>query len=409
MEIFYVIFLLSGQFKSFLEFFGFDLPIDLTLVCAVAVVGLTIYKLQKTNHFTTRLVSFNSIAGLLLFFAWMVFTLFYTASQTYSSDKTFYFLLNIIAFSVPFVYKGFDVRRFLKLISFGIIILALGLLPFQFFDLLESSKEMTEDGSFSAIGGLYLTLSEYLGLIVVLFMTKHQKFIFSRTVDILIIITAISLMGLLGARGPVIFALGVWVLYYLNSIEAIRLSVKLKSIRKICFGAFGLVIVLFLMTQFQATQTLLSRSIYRFAYLAQSVFVEGGQDNSSSVRIDLIRDAVGGIFINLKAFFFGHGIGSFGIVTQELDVRMYPHNMILEIWFEMGMIGLGIFVSWIVYLLLKARQLPNKLISYWLLLYVFLNLMKSSSLIDIRVEFAILGLFLVQNFSFSKEEKLSFA
>lgn len=409
MELLFVVFLLSGQFKAFLIFFGIILPVDLTIITSACIVGLSIYKLQKTNNFSTRLVSFNSIAGLLLFFAWMVFTLFYTASEKYSSDKTFYFLLNIIAFSVPFLYKGFNVRLFFQLITLGIIILAIGLLPFQYFDILESSKQIKEDGTFSAIGGLYLTLSEYLGLLAVLFMTKQQKIIFSRNLDVFIIITALSLMFLLGARGPIIFGVGVWVLYYFNSIKVIRLAVKPRTIRQLGIGVFVFTVILVLMTRFDATNTLLSRSFYRFSYLIQGLFSESGQDHSSSVRIDLIKDALNGVFMNLNAFFFGHGIGSFGIITQETDVRLYPHNLILEIWFEMGMIGLSLFAGWIVYMLLKARKLPNDLISYWLLFYIFLNLMKSSSLIDIRVEFAVLGLFMVQNFTTSKNKALAFS
>ncbi|MCK9404730.1 MAG: hypothetical protein M0Q26_15155, partial [Chitinophagaceae bacterium] len=61
---------------------------------------------MKKNTFITLNVTFFSIGLLLLFYAWMIFSLFYSASEEYSTEKTFYFLLNITAFSVPFFFKG---------------------------------------------------------------------------------------------------------------------------------------------------------------------------------------------------------------------------------------------------------------------------------------------------------------
>ena len=31
---------------------------------------------------------------------------------------------------------------------------------------------------------------------------------------------------------------------------------------------------------------------------------------------------------------FGNGIGSYGILSQGIDARKYPHNIFLESWFE---------------------------------------------------------------------------
>jgi len=409
MEIFLVLFLLSGQFKAFLQFFGLQLPVDITVLTAAIVLGITIYKLLKKNSFITLNISFFSIGLLLLFYSWMIFSLFYSASEEYSTEKTFYFLLNITAFSVPFFFKEFNIRLFIKAFTVGIIILAIGLLPFQYFDLLGSSTDLEKGGTFSAIGGLYLTLSEYLGLIVILFMTKKEEVVFTKRLDVVVVVMVVFVMMLLGARGPVIFALIVYALYYLNSIHVIKFTVKKKTIWWMVMGAVFLLVAIVLMTRFEATETLLNRSIYRFTSLVKSALFGESQDHSAHVRILLMQQAMEGIFQNIGSFFFGYGIGSFGIISQGFDIRLYPHNMILEIWFELGLIGLALFLAWIVFVLSELRRLPNRFITYWLLLYIFLNLMKSSSLIDIRTEFAIFALFTVQNFLTSKEKEPAIA
>lgn len=404
MEIFLVLFLLSGQFKAFLQFFGLHLPVDLTVQMAVLVVGLTAYKAVKKNNFNTLNISFFGIGLLLIFYAWMIFSLFYTASEQYSTDKTIYFLLNLAAFSVPFFFREFNIRLFIKTFTIGVVVLAIGLLPFQYFDLLGSSTELKKGQAFSEIGGLYLSLAEYLGMIVILFLTKCSEAIFSKKKDILVVAGIVFVMLLLGARGPVLFAMLVYALYYLYSIRVIRFTIKKSTLRWIGLGTVFLALTIFLITRFEMTETLLIRSLNRFASLVNGALAGGTGDSSTEVRLLLIQQAIDGIFQNLGSFIFGYGIGSFGIITEGFDIRLYPHNMILEVWFELGLIGFALFIAWILYVLLEMRRLPNRFISYWLLLYIFLNLMKSSSLIDIRTEFAVFALFSVQNILVSREK-----
>jgi O-antigen ligase len=168
-------------------------------------------------------------------------------------------------------------------------------------------------------------------------------------------------------------------------------------------GGFLLIISIFLIAQLGVAQKLFANTLFRFTSLINDIIYGGGQDQSADTRVLLIQDAFWGIVKSIDSFLFGYGIGSFGIITWGEDIRLYPHNMILEIWFELGLIGLMAFFIWIVYVLTKLRGQPNQYISYWLIFYVFLNLMKSSSLVDIRTEFAFFALFAVQNFLLVKE------
>ncbi len=409
MEFLLVLFLLSGQIKAFMQFFGLNLPVDFTLITGALLLGFTAYKLIRKNNFSTNNISFFGIGLLLLFYAWMIFSLFYTHSEQYSREKTFYFLLNIAAFSVPFFFNQFNIKRFIRIFVLSTVVLALGLLPFQYLDLLKNVTEPTDGGAYTAIGGLYLSLSEYMGLILILILTMREGNVFSRNYDVLIILFVLGLMVLLGARGPIVFALIVYSFFRLSKITKIHFTIKTKSLVLLSSVFCLLSLLVFLMTRFPATDTLLRHSLYRFYSLLGGAVDGGTADHSSTVRLVLAQEAFTGIFKDIGSFLFGYGTGSFGIMTTGSDIRLYPHNMILEIWFDLGLVGLMVFFVWIVYILTKLRGQPNQYLSYWLMFYIFLNLMKSSSLVDIRTEFAIFALFAVQNFLVVKEPKPALA
>ncbi len=405
MELLLVLFLLSGQVKAFMQFFGLNLPVDFTLITGALLLGFTAYKLIRKNSFSTSNISFFGIGLLLLFYAWMIFSLFYTHSEQYSREKTIFFLLNIAAFSVPFFFNLFNIRLFARIFILSTIVLALGLLPFQYLDLLKNVTVPGAEGAYTAIGGLYLTLSEYLGLILVLILTMREENVFSKRYDPVIVLFVLGLMVLLGARGPILFALVVYSFFRLSKITKIRFTIKTKSIVFLSSVFCLLSLSVFLMTRFPATDTLLRHSFYRFYSLVGGAMDGGTADHSSTVRLVLAQEAFQGIFKDLGSFLFGYGTGSFGYITTGADIRLYPHNIILEIWFELGLVGLLVFLVWIVYILSKAPRQPNQYITYWLLFYLLLNLMQSSSLVDIRTEFAIFALFAVQNFLVVKEPK----
>jgi len=351
----------------------------------------------KSNHFNLREAGFTSLLLLLLFYAWMVFSLFYTRSDHYSREKTLFFLLNIAAFAVPFLYRGFKGRLFIRAFAWTTLILALGLLPFQYFNITQAVKTTAEE-EMPVIAGLYLSLSGFLGLLVVLFLTAKENIMGTRRLDILMALGFILLMLLLGARAPLMFSLGIYLLYYLFNLKEIRLGVKTRTLVILLVGFFCIIGAIVIMTRIDATHALLSRTYNRFVSLFVGSSTDDGMDLSAQVRINLYKDALNGIFSRIDQFLVGFGVGSFGIVTFGEDIRLYPHNIILEIWFEFGLIGLILFTLWLVYVLLSVRGQTHRWIGYWLLFYFFLNLMKSSSLVDIRTEFAFLGLFIAQHF-----------
>jgi O-antigen ligase len=67
-----------------------------------------------------------------------------------------------------------------------------------------------------------------------------------------------------------------------------------------------------------------------------------------------------------------------------VDGRGYPHNIILEIWFELGLIGLFLFLLFAMSSFIYKISKESKT-SWIIFLYIILNLLKSNSLVDIRI------------------------
>ncbi|WP_413772122.1 hypothetical protein, partial [Vibrio campbellii] len=85
-------------------------------------------------------------------------------------------------------------------------------------------------------------------------------------------------------------------------------------------------------------------------------------------------------FDNYFSIFFGEGLGSFGVIVYGIDQYFYPHNVPLEILFEMGLLGLFSFA----FIIISCSRCVGykskyKLFFYTVLMFVLFNFMKSYS------------------------------
>lgn len=68
----------------------------------------------------------------------------------------------------------------------------------------------------------------------------------------------------------------------------------------------------------------------------------------------------------------GFGIGSFGMALSGIDFQLYPHNILIEIWFETGIISLLLFLSCIaIILFIRGRSELKALFIYFLVAAMF--------------------------------------
>ncbi|UHQ98899.1 hypothetical protein HYG81_24345 (plasmid) [Natrinema zhouii] len=95
----------------------------------------------------------------------------------------------------------------------------------------------------------------------------------------------------------------------------------------------------------------------------------------------------------IDAPIFGHGIGSFGVLYVGEDIRSYPHNIVLELGVEGGLVAVILFAAFSGWCLLCAvhnrhrdPHLIGVTVAVWV--YLFANAMVTGDLSTNRMLFA---------------------
>jgi len=394
---FYILFFYSGLIKSILLFYNIDIQIDFTLLSGALLTFNIALSLIK-NNFKIRISKtiFYSSLALLLFSTWIFFTLFFTPSKEYAFIKSFYFLTNLLIFLYPLIINNFNVKSFIKLNLLFVLTFAI----WYFWVDLNSSSFIYLSVKYYIYSSLYLTISTLLGLNLLIFLTAGTSIFKKKIYDIIIVFITIGFMFLIRGRGPLIFAVFTSILYLIyNTLKSKKIKFKI-SINKIITASFifslFITIGIFIIIKFEdEIFIMLSQTLKRF-----DVMLSGVQTNdmgaSVNTRMLHINASIDLIFNNTYNFITGYGIGSYRLLFEGIDGRLYPHNIILEITVEIGLIGLILFSIYLFFNLLYSKK-HNIYISYFVIIYIILNVLKSSSLVDLRIYFAIFSLFLILN------------
>jgi O-antigen ligase len=90
-------------------------------------------------------------------------------------------------------------------------------------------------------------------------------------------------------------------------------------------------------------------------------------------RIDIISNAAD---MALEFPLFGHGTGNYGFYHAGIDVKMYPHNIFAEIFYENGLIGLFLLLMIFTQGLIKFNRInknKNGVLFFSLFIYFLIN------------------------------------
>jgi len=311
----------------------------------------------------------------------MVVSLLYTPSTGYSWFKLLTFATVVITIIIPFIYPRFDVRRFVH----GFVYLA-SLLNFVytavFPKLFASYMSFYQNREFVV---KYLDIGYLSGLVILLAIFVGSRI--KPWIRIPVIAVNFSALVISAARGPMIFF--ALVLVARGIVSAFSLFKKKWTFNKknIALLVSGLVVVgagfyYFLGRYFP----LIERVIRRLSILFDP------QSSSIAERLNQIFFSIRSIFENAANFIFGKGIGSFGIVYSGTDEKLYPHNVLLEIGFELGFIGIFLFVF---LLFLYFKRIRFNLSFLAIFFYLLLNSLKSYSLVDSRIMFGVVGILFI--------------
>ncbi|HNQ67373.1 MAG TPA: O-antigen ligase family protein [Bacteroidales bacterium] len=398
MEYIFALFYLSGILKSFCIYYHMPIPVDLTLLAAVLMlISIVVHYCKEKIPLQYDKRNLIAFGFLLVFYVWLLVTLFYTPSKSYSYQKAALFIPNILAFAYPLVLKKFNIAKFFRFISlvlpiFSIVFISIYL---DYINYRGANKEI-----FEPILGLYLVCSTLLGINVLVLACSKERIFKSSVISTSVLITSLLMMVILGARGPLIFCLVLLILYWgFSIIKTIYIGKILTSgLKKMVYG-FLFLIVFFGMFLFfgEELDYLLGRSLVRFELLMPSESAGGtNMGNSVNVRVEQLNFGMELVTDNLNNSMFGYGLGSFGILHTGQDGRSYPHNIFLEIWIEAGLLGLCFFLCFL-WMIFSKNINGFTYINILVLLFILLNSLKSSSFIDIRVYFAIFGMYILNS------------
>ena len=323
-ELFFAVYLFAGVFKADLNF-----PIDITalflgLTCTSIFVRFLLNPSIK-KHIVAPLVVFLFILSLVLV------SYLYTQSEIYATEK----LIKFIALSSPAILLPFflfdnreSVYRFLFYLAALSVVLSAALIP--------SAINKGSELSFVGFGGNYQGITRLNGVALIiltfLFLVGEKRKIIKFFTFISIMLVSFLFFSA-GGRMPIV-ALLIAVIYAAYQLIKIHKGVVFvrKGTKTLLYASlFGSVVIVFL-----AAKGFFNTLLYRFGVL----FHEAGGGLSASGRIERFITALD---IFKQNPIFGAGLGSFPIYYNGIDLPDYPHNIVLEILAEFGLIGFVVF------------------------------------------------------------------
>ena len=384
-EITFGLFLTAGFFKGdprlqdFLPEF-FDLTVFFGLIVVLSILCKILKKKLKISRIPNKLFLPYIILVFLMFVS-----LFYTEAPIYGWDKFLRFITitTLAIFGPLFLFK--DIKKLHRFLYTLILVSSL--------TVIESIISYSGiDGDFrTAFGSDYLSLGRMAGvaslMIVYYFLTKNDEL---KIRFLWFLLFGLNFFGLLygGGRAPVIAFFVMIIILGLFSLTP-KIRINQAKIIKIAGGFILIGIMLFLLSP-GLFSTLFDR--------INILFLQEKGGGSVAVRLNLYDSAIRAITENPIQ---GLGMGGFSFYHSGVDQRLHPHNILLEISTEIGIMGLISFlflIGFCFFYLLKLRKIYKEQEKYYLItailalfIFMFLNALVSGDINDNRLFFVWLG------------------
>ena len=395
-EFYLILFLLSGMFKNLLfSIYGNNIKIPLTIIFGILLILMIyikdIYKLKRLKE------EYKSFIFLLLFFVWSLFSISYSSSENYVWYKLLGLGTNFLAFFGVLIMKEISLKRFTIYFSYFTYFFSL---IFFVINPNSISKNFIFHEYFNEIyiQGWYLVLGQFLivNMLLIFSFSEKKKIIYN-------LLISFNIICLLGGRFPIVLAL---LVFFVISIYLIQKKYLTKKLLMQFFKTLTIIILInsVLNLSSKTYRSLLLRSIYRFEVLSSSFndlnFLNdqenyqeslNQENNSFNKRLEYLLFSKTKIFENKSSLILGYGLGSFSNEYDQTDRRLYPHNIIVEMVFELGLIGLLLALA---FLISNSSSYKGFFTNLALLaaLTLLINSMKSSSIVDLRLLFALLAI-----------------
>lgn len=385
----FIAFLFAGIYNSHsaLEWF----PINITGFWLIVVLLLSAILLACDKwHFSPILLILCGLYGLLYF--WLTITVLWSPSSVYATDK----LIRLITIIPGVIIGGYIIsqdpqrfRRFLRVLLLSsltmvIITLYFGLIGDLSRGLRFAGSDYLLPSRLLAIGGL---ISLYW---VSRADTRNQHLLLSGSLFLHLL--AVAMAGSRGALIALIIAMAVFFIFRSTSWQRplLQLYPETKTVLTVVSIS---VVLLAMLSVFYSSVLNRVRGIRRLL----SVLDPRATDTGAQSRLEMYSAAYN-FWMDLPSLIVGNGIGSFAVLDLDRDVQHYPHNILLEILVESGLVGFTLFLLIIavgMFRLYSYRKFhSNAFISFILAFFAFwfVSAMFSGDLSDNR--YVILGIVL---------------
>ena len=310
----------------------------------------------------------------------------------YGVFKFLNFILITIPICIIVVEKfGYNEVRNIYLILLLLVFLLLFFATFGFFE------TPREDGRISILGGGPIIFGRWMGfgVLTIFFLPLNRNFL----VKLFFIFFFTFFCFSSGSRGPVLALILTFLLYFFLNFKKILLK-TIFALSVIC----GLLFF-----------TDLPKNLFNVGKIERVFLNISGSSQSTQTRFELVDRS-----IELMAKYpFGVGMGNWQYMANEYNTSFliphkYPHNLLLELINEHGIIVASLFVFLLIYSIylgyLKMCRYSSEKSSiynflFYLSVYLFLNVMLSGSLNDSRLLFVTLCCIMIRKPLLGKYEK----
>lgn len=329
------------------------------LIIGLIISGILFYNLSNKREFISKLLNLCIIWGI-----WISYLFFRCDfSDTYAKWKFAYIFLQftlivLITISIEYDSIKFESYFIPSILLYSILSLAIVMLDPSF--AVGKSVYMYKDMERLTFGNsnpIWLARTFAIAIFILITMKKlmHKSFNY-----LLAIPFAIGII-MTGSRGPLLSLIAILFLYHIKifKFDIIRISI----------GIIMLSIVLGLSVYYEDNiAMMINKYIYRDVKV--SVYKESQRDILFKKGID---DFV-------KSPIIGVGLGKYDKKENNIIIsgntisykakRKYPHNIIVEILSELGVIGMFLFIV-ILNLKMKILNIGNKYVCLFILTFLF--------------------------------------
>lgn len=274
------------------------------------------------------------------------FWLIYCTVLTIVSPSIFYglnklsfmFLYSLVGVLIISMSIKEDFKRYIYLYPLSILVVMLWSFGTPFTVVEKMSDTFFRLGEEADSNPIMVARGMGLSIIFLVYLsTRVSKF---RVIYIGLIGVSLVYMISSGSKGPLLALLAS---YTFSSLYFSKISKR---------QFFGLIVISLLLVNMYGL--LLADD----GFLSQR-FLNEGSVNSRLGQYRIISDGI--INGSLSDLIFGHGLGSYSYLNSGDDIRDYPHNLLLEVVYELGLIGFLVLISIFAYPILISKKFNTKI------------------------------------------------